>query len=252
MTFKEKSFVIDNWLNFMRRTYAGKGHYQIEDNGIYESMVPIGDAKGVPELYNLRLEDMSDDDLHSAIQEIKSKSSEYHICPTGMLSARVEMAYYGRNLVHPNEDEIYGIMMPEDMPQYLETPKNLTIKEVNTDDDFTLWCELEPDAFWKFTCQHHYHLIKEEKMVCFLVYMNDQLVASSEFLNDNGAAAMQYCYVLPDYRRKGIATALCQHTMKHAFHIGAKFVVSFSFPAGAPGHHPLFMKLGFPIVAGSL
>ena len=111
---------------------------------------------------------------------------------------------------------------------------------------------MAPEAFWSFTCQHHFYLVKEGKLNCFLAYTNDKLIACSELLNDNGAAALQYCYVTPEYRKKGIAAALCQHTIRYAFETRVKFVVSYSFPAGSPGHHPLFMKLGFPIVAGSL
>ena len=127
MTYKEKSVILDNWLNFMRRTYAGDGHCKIEDNGRYETMTPTGSAKGIPEIYNLRLEDLAEDDLCEMIQELKNKSSECHICPTGMLSARVEKAVHGSNLVHPNDDEICGIMMPEDMPEYPNIPKDLMI-----------------------------------------------------------------------------------------------------------------------------
>ncbi|MDR0474075.1 MAG: hypothetical protein LBH43_10445, partial [Treponema sp.] len=75
MTLKEKLLIIDEWLILRRRVYGIQGHFNNIDNGRYEIMSPIGDAKGICEIFNIRLEDLSNDELEKTINEIKNYTS---------------------------------------------------------------------------------------------------------------------------------------------------------------------------------
>jgi len=254
MTTNEKHIAIDEWLNFRRRIYVGKGHYRLENNGVYETMTPIGNAKGVPEVFNMRLESLPDDKLHSVIQEIKAKDRTHHICWTGIRSDRVHRAIFGEEYTPPTDDDlsgdVVGFMTPEDMPCYPDAPTDIVIMNVATWHDFALWCDTYHDDFWLFTCEGHYPLVEEGKFICFLAFIDGKPVARTSILNDNSAAALDFDGILPEYRNKGIDIALSQHAIKHAFENGMKFIVSCAQPEGNPNHYDYLrmVALGFPIV----
>jgi len=251
MDLNEKLAIIDRWLIFRRRVYAVDGHFSIIDNGKYEIMTPIGNAKGIPEIFNIRLEDLSDSDLQRTVQEIKSNypDGDFHIQWPYGCSDRVHIAINGEIPTHPMKDIVFGIMKPEDMPCYPAAPNHIEIRKVVSKEDFALWCAPSFQDFWFFDQHKHFHLIKEDKIICFIAFIDGKHIATSMVTNNDGEAALDRITILPEYRHEGIDTSLCQHSIKYAFDIGVGCIVGYGFPELYPDEYRLFQELNFPVVS---
>ncbi|MDR0456893.1 MAG: hypothetical protein LBH20_09470, partial [Treponema sp.] len=148
MTLKEKLLIIDEWLILRRRVYGIPGHFSNVDKGRYEIMSPIGDAKGLREIFNIRLEDLPHDELEKTIKEIKKYASDdLHIEWPFACSDRLHLAIRGKVPVHPEMDGlVFGIMKPDQMPCYPEN--TIEIKKAETQKEFALWCNINPRGIW--------------------------------------------------------------------------------------------------------
>ena len=247
MTLKEKLTIIDEWLIFRRRLIADTKLMNLVDNGIYEHMFPAEGSNGPSEFFNIRLENLSDDELHKTIKAIKAL--DIHTEWPMACSERVNMAVYGEIPVYPLKEFALGIMMPEDMPCYSDTTHDLIIRRVTTKSDFALWCDINRFDFGSFEADGHFHIVEEGKFNCFLGFVGDKHVAISAIVNDKGAAALDFVHVLPEYRKRGFATALSQYSIKWAFEHRVKFLVGWGHPTFSPGSSRLFNKLRFPIIS---
>lgn len=247
MTYKEKMAIIHKWLILRRRIIAGGEHVDIVDNGIYERMMPTGVAKGPAEIFNIRLEHLSDDDLHNTIEEIRSFGVYAEF---GAYDDRVTMALYGK-IPAPKDDVEKGVMTWDDLPCYPDTLENIVIKQItDCDDSFIDWCKFLDDCEhnWIFYPAYHFHLIEKGKLFSFLAYVDNKPVARAAIIVGEETAALDFIFTLPEYRWKGIDTALCQHALKYAFEeIGVNHVASYGFKWDDYAY-ALFTELGFPII----
>ncbi|MCL2007928.1 MAG: GNAT family N-acetyltransferase [Treponema sp.] len=247
MTLKEKLTIIDEWLIFRRRLIADTKLMNLVDNGIYEYMFPVEGSNGPSEIFNIRLENLDDVELYKTIKTIKDL--DIHTEWPMACSERVSMAIYGEILFYPLKEFALGIMMAKDMLCYSNTTQDLIIRQVTTKKDFTLWCDINRFDYGSFNADSHYHIVEESKFNCFLGLVSDKHVAISAVVNDNGAAALDFVHVLPEYRERGYATALSQYSIKWAFENKAKFLVGWGHPTFSPGSSRLFKKLKFPIIS---
>jgi predicted N-acetyltransferase YhbS len=90
--------------------------------------------------------------------------------------------------------------------------------------------------------------VEEGKMNCFIAFVDGKHVAVSLILNHNGITALDYSFVLPEYKQKGIEEALNQYSIKSAFEIGAEFIIGYAHPAWHPESYVMFKKLGFSLI----
>ena len=166
MKLDDKLQIIDRWLTYRRRVYAVPGHFAVSDNGIYEIMTPIGDAKGIPEVFNIRLEGLCDNELQKTVDMIKHSypDGDFHIQWPYGCSDRVHIAIRGEVPKYPMDDFVFGIMKPEDMPSYPPLPDYIEIKKVANKEDFGVWCDPVFQEFWFFDINKHYHLVEEGKI----------------------------------------------------------------------------------------
>jgi len=229
MTLTERLEIIDRWLIARRRIIANADHMRIIDNGRYERIEPIGNIKGPQEIFNIRLEGLSNDDLHNTIKEIKDFG--LHAEWPNICSDEVCIAIHGKTPYCTFAANNAGIMMPSDMPNYLENPSNVLVKRVGSKADFAIWCGFHKDYEhdWNFYPDGHWHLIEEGKLICFIAYIDNAPVAVSAIINDEGAGALEYFKMSPTYRRKEIALAICSHSIKYAFENKMKFVVGYRY-----------------------
>jgi len=252
MTLREKLKIIDNWLIFRRRTYAVPGHFDIFDNGKYEVMTPIDDAKGYREVFNIRLENLSDDELQQTVKEIRGitghDSEDFvHIEWPFACSERIHLAIRGEIPMHPMMDElVFGIMMPEDAPACPEITR-LTLKRVATREDFAIWCRVlyNDEMIWVYDEEKHFHLVESGEMICLLAFVGEKLVATPCILNEKGAAAFEHGEVLAKYQNSEVLIAIYQHAIRQAFEAGVNFVIGYTHPKFAPDSYAVFKKLGF-------
>lgn len=246
MTLKEKLSLVDGWADFYLRVMGSADHMIIVSNGRYETMGPIGNTDSPTSVYNIRLDNLSDQELHNTIQEIRDLKK--HTWWPSAASDRVLQAIHGKIPVYTvDDDEIYSILMPEDVPCYSNITGDLEIRRVITPEDFELWCGFINSSYGEiaFDPKNHFHLVTEGKLNGFLCFMDDKAVGISAILNNDGAAALEFVVVSPEYRKNGIATALCQSAIRYACMIGVKHIVG---RGGQDGSRRLIEKLGFSII----
>lgn len=246
MMLREKLSLVDGWADFYLRAMGLAEHMKIVDNGRYETMGPIGNTDSPSSVYNMRLDNLSDQELHNTIQEIRDLNK--HTWWPLAASDRVLQAIHGKIPVYTVDDgEIYSILMPEDLPCYSVATRDVEIRHVNAPDDFELWCGFINSSYGTiaFDYKNHFHLVEEGKLNCFLGFVDGKAVGISAILNNDGAAALEFVVVLPVYCKKGIATVLCQSAISYACMIGVKHIVG---RGGQDGSRRLIEKLGFSIV----
>jgi len=257
MTQKEKLEAIDSWLITRRRIIAGADHMRIVDNGKYERMEPIGDVKGPQEIFNIRLENLPDDELYSTIEEIKSCG--LHAEWPNICSDRVCLAVHGKTPYYTFDGKEAGIMLREDMPNYPKNSIDITIKRVVTQDEFAVWCDFHKDDpndphKWIFYADGHMHFVKEGKLVCFVAYVDGKPAAVSALINDKGAGALEYFKTSPEYRKKEILLPFYKHAIKYAFENGMRFVIGYRYmdwDVDTSNGYSLYDELGFPNLYGN-
>jgi len=87
-------------------------------------------------------------------------------------------------------------------------------------------------GFQLLGCDDYYPLYESGKMVCFLGYSEGIPAATSAVLDHEGNGTLEFNATLPDYRKKGLGTAVCRAAIKHLVDDG---VVHISLRARAEG-----------------
>lgn len=227
MIIEEMLKYVDAGADFYLRAMGDAEHMEIIDNGIYEIMRSCGNINNLSSIYNIRLDQLSDDELKKTVQDIKNL--KIHTWWPLASSDRVIDIIHEKKPVYSIEDfEIYGVMQPEDLPKYPETKGFISIKQVKSLSDFVIWCDLDNNTEHSGTVvfypKNHMHLVDSGKLTCFIGYVDNMPVATSAILNNKGIVSLEFISTLPDYRKKGIAKELCQHALKYAFNTGANVI----------------------------
>ena len=238
---------IDMGADFYLRVMGDAEHMELRDNGLYETMQSRGDINNLASVYNMRLEGLSSDALVDIIDEIREL--RMHTWWPLSASERVLNAIHGKIPVYTAEDiEIYGIMLPGELPEYAATPAHVKIERVETLGNFAVWCDLDNNTEHHgtviFHAQNHMHLIESGKLTAFLGVADGTPAATCGILDNDGVASLEFVSVLSDYRKRGFATALCRNALGYAFSNGARVVTTRAIADG----RALCKTLGFRII----
>jgi predicted GNAT family acetyltransferase len=228
METKQFRKYIDDSAYFYIRMIADAKHMEIIDNGIYEMARSRGDVNSLCVVYNIRLDHLSDEEIIKAIKEIR-ELKVHTWWPH--LSERVLDIMHGKGKRPAwsfDDTELYGTMLPEEMPRYPRTPSFIQVRRVRTKDEFKAWCEIdnriEHGGNVHIHPQNHYHLLKNGKLRCYLGYVNGVGMTTAAILNNEGTASLAFTVTTPENRQKGYAKAVCQFALKDAFKAGIKIV----------------------------
>ena len=238
---------VDAGADFYLRVMGQAAHMEIIDNGIYEIMRSRDGINNLASVYNMRLEHLADDVLTQTVQEIRDMKLHTWWPLSG--SERLLRAIHGRIPAYSLDDmELYGAMLPAELPKYPPPPAFLNIREAVTLEEFTVWCDLdivtEHGGTAVFYPPNHLHLLESGKLHAFIGYVEGIPVATSSFLNNVGIASLEFVSTVPAYRRRGIARAMCRHALQEAFRAGASVVSARPFGDG----RMLGRSLGFRLV----
>ena len=246
VTRNEALSYVDAGADSYLRVMGDAVHMELRDNGIYETMRSRSDINSLASVYNMRLEELSDETLKTTIDEIR----ELKMHTWWPLSApdRVLLAIHGKIPVYTAEDvEIYGIMYPDELTGRPERLANVRLQLVETIDDFAVWCDLDNNTEHHsnviFHAKNHFHLIESGKLTAFLGFADDVPVATCGILGQD-IASLEFVSVLPDYRKRGIAMALCQYALTLTFILGARAVTTRAIGDG----RKLCKALGFHVI----
>jgi len=148
---------------------------------------------------------------------------------------------------HEDDEEFYMAIFPEDKPVYRKVSDEITVKPVITDDEFSTWADICNSVLHGgYPIMHrinHFDICKNGIMPCYIGYYQDKPAAVSAILNNNGISSLEFIATLDDFRKKGLARALCQTAVDEAFANGSKIITTRAF-ANAKN---LYKSIGFKI-----
>ena len=100
------------------------------------------------------------------------------------------------------------------------------------------------DAYSDIHPINHYHLCRDGFINCFACYDGNTVVAVASIMDNQGICSLEFVATAPNYRRKGLAKAVCAIAIKDAFKNGASIITLRAFQ---PGTRALYTSLGFKI-----
>lgn len=211
---------VDEWANFYLKIFSEAEHMEMHDNGRYTLMRPKVGENGPTSIYNIRLEHLNDDELSKTVQEIKAMNQHTW---WNQYSGRVNSIIFpeGRHECGPDDWEVYAVMLPEELPTYPDN--SINVRCVETIGDFDIWLNINHDNGIQ---SNHFHLCQKGIMLCYIGYAQDVPVSAVAMLKNNRIYSLEFASTLPEYQKKGFATAVCQSAIRDAIHNGAEVVTA--------------------------
>jgi GNAT superfamily N-acetyltransferase len=240
---------IDEGANFYLRVLGNADHMEYIDNGSYSIIRPKEGQVGGTSLFNIRLEHLSDKDMEEKVNEIKKLG--LHTWWGIGLSERMLKAVYGEDkpvsATETNNEEGYMALLPGNKPDYKETDIPVTVKKVHNTDDFKVWANISNQllhgGYPIIHPENHYHLSEEEIMPCYIAYYNGAAAAVCSIINNKDIASLEFVCTLEEYRRKGLAKAVCITAINEAFKNGSKIITLRAFPNAKKMYRGMGFKL---------
>ncbi|MDF2544582.1 MAG: hypothetical protein K0S47_4300 [Herbinix sp.] len=241
--------LIDDGANFYCRQLGNASHMEFVQNECYSMIYPKQGQEGGTSLFDVKLDHLTEEDVLQMIHEIKSKNVHtwWGLC----LSDRIADYVWGidRPILtpeqHENDEELYMALFPEEMSVYETYSNDIQIKPVTTIEEFGVWadiCNLVLHGDYPIMHRvNHFEICKNGIMPCYLGYYQGEPVAVSAILNHSNISSLEFVATLPEYRRKGLAKALCQKAVEDAFANGSSIITTRAF-ADAKN---IYKSLGF-------
>jgi GNAT superfamily N-acetyltransferase len=241
---------IDDGANFYLRLLGDAKHMECCDNGYYTIIRPKSGEEGGTSLFNIRLEHLTDEELEQKVNEIK-KLNLHTWWGFGLSEKILNVIWKGQKrpepLPEPNDEEAGMAMLPEEKPTYEEIYKSINVKRVENAEDFKLWANINNKIMHQgYPIMHHenhYHLCESGIMPCYIGYYNGILVATCSIMNNKGISSLEFVATLDEYRRKGLAKAICITAINEAFKNGSKIISLRAFGDAKK----LYKAMGFKI-----
>jgi predicted GNAT family acetyltransferase len=251
MNNSEVMKLIDEGANFYCRQLGNASHMKFVNNGYYSMIYPKEGQEGGTSLFDVTLEHLNDDEALQKINEIKALNVHtwWGLC----LSDRIADLILGKDRPvltpeqHEYDEEFYMAMFPEEKPTYEKAIKDITINQVTTVDEFGIWADICNSVLHgNYPIMHrvnHFDICKDGIMSCYIGCYQGKPAAVSAILNNNGVSSLEFVATLDDFRKKGLARALCQKAVDDAFANRSKIITLRAF-ANAKD---LYKSLGFKI-----
>lgn len=215
---------VDNWANFYLSFFGDAKHMECYDNGRYTWIHPRNGYRGADSIFNIRLENLSIGEQKDTVEEIKAMKKHTW---WNYYSDSVNKLVFseGRSFPTENDWEVYSLMFPDEKPFYRDNTFN--IQSVVSASEFFIWAGIVDKYIHGAEMLHadnHYHLCKNGVIRCYIAYDQNFPVAVASTIKNCGIFSLEFVATLPEYRRKGLASALCQMAINEAFRDGAEMV----------------------------
>lgn len=232
---------VDTWANFYLKIFGDAEHMECHDNGRYTCIHPQHGYSGANSIFNIRLENLNDEDLRDTVAEIKALKRHTW---WNYYSDRVNDVVFPEGRAFPTEDdwEVYALMFQDEKPSYRNNTVN--IQRATSPIEFQTWASIVDSNIHGAEMFHwinHYHLCSNGEIRCYIAYDQGVPVAVASMLKNGDLYSLEFVTTLPEYRRMGLATALCQTAIDEAFRDRAEMVTIRAYDESKK----LGKKLGF-------
>jgi ribosomal protein S18 acetylase RimI-like enzyme len=256
MTEREIIRCIDDGANFYLQFFGDAVHMDYKKNDFYSFIQPKQGEQGVCYIFNVKLEKLSKKEQNEKIAEIKALNMPVWWdlqCSDGLFQL-----IHGKNREKINKepadgDELYMAILPDDALTSEIIPAGMLVKKVSNSADFEKWANavniIMNGGYADIHPINHYHLCKSGAINCFICYHNDNVVAVASIMNNEGVCSLEFVATDPNYRKQGLAKAVCSEAIKDAFNNGARII---TVRAINEGTRELYSSLGYVIYNNAL
>ncbi len=187
-------------------------------DGVCSWIKPKGEADGPAAVYRVNFGDKTDDQIRQIIQLYRKNGIPDYWCVTPLSTPdHIRDILVSLEILESNSEDGSGMaLFPDEYSRSLtdtERTSTIPVRKVNDKKDFKIWTDIANEVL--HGCQLldpelYFPLCESGKMVCFLGYSGEIPVATSATMNNNGSGTLEFIATLPDYRKKGIGTAVCR------------------------------------------
>lgn len=243
--------LIDDGANFYCRQLGNASHMEFVNNEYYSMIYPKAEQEGGTSLFNITLEHLNDEEALQKINEIKAMNVHtwWGLCQTD----RIADLIWGKDRhiltreEHEDDEEFNMAILSEEKPNYGQTNDDIFISLVKTVEEFGIWADICNSVLHGgYPIIHrlnHFDICKNGIMTGYIGYYQGKPVAVSAILNDNDISSLEFVATLSDFRKNGLARALCQKAVDDTFANGAKIITTRAFVNAKN----LYKSLGFQI-----
>lgn len=243
--------IVNDGANFYCYQLGNACHMEHNNNGYYSVICPKVGEEGGTSLFNVMLDELDDDEALKKVNEIKALNVHtwWGLCQ----SDRIADMIWGKDRPiltpeqHEDDEEIYMAIFQEEKPIYSKNKDEIVVKPVITEDEFSVWADICNSVLHGgYPIMHrknHFDICKNGIMPCYIGYYQGKPTAVSAILNNNDVASLEFVATIEDFRKKGLARAVCQTAVDEAFRNGAKIITTRAFSDAKN----LYKSLGFKI-----
>jgi GNAT superfamily N-acetyltransferase len=127
----------------------------------------------------------------------------------------------------------------------LETHKDVTIKQVKTENDFKQWCEIFCEGYGAYSPRYiyeiYYPVLRAGEFMGVILFYNNTPVTTGQLSYSDDIAGIFAIATIPKYRFQGFARIISNHLIYLAKKAGCKIAVLNS----TPNADEMYSKLGF-------
>ncbi|GHV06064.1 hypothetical protein FACS1894217_04030 [Clostridia bacterium] len=236
---------IDNGANFYLRLLGDAKHMDFTDNGVYSVIRPKSGEHGVCFVFDVRLEQLSEDVAKEKIAEIKTLHMPvwWSMCSSERVLDLLQGEPVPKSQPEPNDGEAYMAILPFEQPNYAAS--DVKIKRVHSIEDFGLWADMTNQilhgGFPDIHCENHFHLCEKGLLIPYIGYEGKTPVTVAAIIDNNGGSSLEFVGTLEEYRHHGFAKAVCACAIDKAFTNGSKIITARAFPEAKR----MYESLGF-------
>ena len=234
---------IDRWANFYLRILGESDKLELIEKDFYTILRPRDDKWA--SIFDVRLEDLSDEDLTKTVDEIKAMKK--HVW-WNQYSDKVTACIFpeGRREPTPNDDEVFAVMTRDELPDYPSAI--IDVRRAKTPEDFEAFHSVCFDK--TLSSNNLFNLHNKGLLDCYLGCKDSFVVAATALLKNGQVYSLELASTLSRFRGMGYATAVCQAALNSAFRESAEVVTirAGGGPAANEVSKLLGKKLGFEYI----
>lgn len=235
------------WMHF---DLMGQGeHLERRDLARYSVIRPKPGNEGIGGLFRINMEGMGEQEKITLIKEIREQGIHtWWNCD--MPEDEYLLLTGHKRPEYSEEGEMNMALLKADWREGEHSVEGISVKKIEDKWDFELWARMVnlvfEDGYPIVHPKHHFHLLTEGKMLCYLAYYKGVPASAACMMRETSPdvcrhPAMFFLCTLEGFRRKGMAKALAARAIDETFHDGAEIIVAIAQPMGIK----LGYKLGF-------
>jgi ribosomal protein S18 acetylase RimI-like enzyme len=239
-------------MEYYIETLAIPQHMEQYDDGICAWIKPKAGEHGAACVYKVNFVGKSDNEIVSLVNAYREKGA-----PRAWFTTPLSTPQHIQNLLtdiglmdtsqNPDLNDQGMAIPPEKMiRKSLVCANGISVKRVDQYEDFKAWCDIANRVLHGFDLlnpEFYYPVCESGKMICFLGCIDQIPVATSAVMNHSGNGTLEFIATLPEYRKKGMGTLVCQAAINQLIDDGA-FIISLR--ARSVGVS-LYASLGFQV-----